>query len=129
MDETTRQKIFEPFFTTKAPGRGTGLGLATVYGIIHQLKGWIDVESGPGLGTTFRIYLPCGEESCAVGEHDLARKSVQPGSETIPLVEDQEDVRGSVREALKSNGYQVIDAANGIEADGPGAPDIPVSFT
>jgi PAS domain S-box-containing protein len=118
MDETTRQKIFEPFFTTKQPGSGTGLGLATVYGIVHQLHGWIDVESGPGLGATFRIYLPCAEESCEVGENAFARKSVQPGSETILLVEDQEDVRGFARAALRSNGYQVIDAANGIEAIG-----------
>ena len=118
MDEMTRQKIFEPFFTTKEPGRGTGLGLATVYGIVHQLNGWIDVESGSGRGATFRIYLPCTEERCEVGENALARNSVQPGSETILLVEDQEDVRGFVRAALESNGYQVIDAANGIEAIG-----------
>jgi PAS domain S-box-containing protein len=118
IDEATRQKIFEPFFTTKEPGKGTGLGLATVYGIIHQLKGWIDVESEPGLGATFRIYLPCGEESPETGENALARKSVQPGSETILLVEDQQDVRGFARTALESNGYRVIEAASGIEAIG-----------
>ena len=118
MDDMTRQKIFEPFFTTKEPGRGTGFGLATVYGIVHQLNGWIDVESRPGLGATFRIYLPRGEERSEVGENVLTPKSVQPGSETILLVEDQEDVRGFVRAALKSNGYQVFDAADGIEAMG-----------
>ncbi len=121
MDETTRQRIFEPFFTTKEPGRGTGLGLATVYGVVHQLNGWIDVESGPELGATFRIYLPRGEKKGEAGDNAPARAPVQPGSETILLVEDQEDVRGFARAALKSNGYQVIDAANGIEAMGVSA--------
>ena len=118
MDEATRQNIFEPFFTTKERGRGTGLGLATVYGIVRQLNGWIDVESELGLGSTFKIYLPCMEENYPVEENAPSHTSVQPGSETILLVEDEKDVLGFAKTALTSNGYQVIDAANGIEAIG-----------
>ena len=118
MDETTRQNIFEPFFTTKERGKGTGLGLATVYGIVRQLNGWIDVESELDQGTTFKIYLPCMEENYPVEENAPSHTSVQPGSETILLVEDHKDVRRFAKAALTSNGYKVIDAANGIEAIG-----------
>jgi two-component system cell cycle sensor histidine kinase/response regulator CckA len=117
MDELTRLHIFEPFFTTKENGKGTGLGLATVYGIVHQLNGWIEVESEPGLGATFKIFLPAMKEDGEI-EATPGRAAVQPGSETILLVEDQEAVRGFTRTALMSNGYQVIDAANGEEAIG-----------
>jgi two-component system cell cycle sensor histidine kinase/response regulator CckA len=113
MDETVRQHIFEPFFTTKEVGKGTGLGLSTVYGIIIQSGGWIDVRSEVGVGTSFEIFLPridAGPEP--------RRTSVQPegGSETILVVEDQEAVRSFTKAALTLYGYQVLEASDGDEA-------------
>ncbi len=116
MDEATQARLFEPFFTTKGPGRGTGLGLATVHGIVQQAGGHIAVESAPGRGTTFRIYLPRVE---AVGP---TRKSQQGahlrpgGRETILLVEDESAVRALVRAVLQDGGYQVLEARDGREA-------------
>jgi CheY-like chemotaxis protein len=116
MDEETKSHIFEPFFTTKGPGKGTGLGLATVYGIVRQTGGGISVESEPGQGSTFRIYLP--RESAPV---DLSRISQTPvektdNFETVLVVEDEEIVRELVCEVLEDQGYDVLCARDGMEA-------------
>ena len=114
MDEPTRQRIFEPFFTTKEVGKGTGLGLATVYGIIRQSGGWIDVSSEVGTGTSFKVFLPRIDKRLAPG---LGGSGVSTGrgSETILVVEDQEAVRCFAVAALKQYGYPVIEASNGNE--------------
>ncbi len=110
------EKIFDPFFTTKPVGQGTGLGLATVYGIIRQTGGVIGVESEVGRGTTFRIYLPRyqGEVIPAAVERPPPRDIT--GQDTILLVEDEEAVRSFAARALKLRGYQVLEAAGGEEA-------------
>jgi two-component system cell cycle sensor histidine kinase/response regulator CckA len=115
MDQTVLSHMFEPFFTTKAPGKGTGLGLATVYGIVKQSEGSISVSSETGRGTTFSIYLPRAEGPVA-DDDSLNRMSSRPGSETILLVEDDEMVRTLTREILKSNGYTVLEARDVHEA-------------
>ena len=116
MDEDTRRHLFEPFFTTKGPGKGTGLGLATVYGIVKQSGGHIRVESAPGMGTTIRIYLrrvdASGSEPTAVP----AREATRQARGTVLLVEDQDSVRGYVALVLRESGYQVIEADGGAEA-------------
>ena len=112
MDPETRSRLFEPFFTTKAPGKGSGLGLATVYGAIKQSGGQVTVYSQPGCGTIFEIYLPRVTE--AVPEE--AKKSSAKGSESILLVDDEEGVRTLVCAILRSNGYDVLEAANGPAA-------------
>ena len=116
MDAETLPHIFEPFFTTKAPGTGTGLGLATVFGIVRQNNGHIDVSSTRGVGSVFTIYLPRTDEPLsASGTHRVAR--VQPkGDETILLVEDDDDVRELAREGLVMRGYKVLDVRDGSEA-------------
>jgi CheY-like chemotaxis protein len=116
MDEATKTHIFEPFFTTKGPGKGTGLGLAMVYGIVRQTGGGISVESELGQGSTFRIYLP--RESAPV---DFSRTSLTPveksdNFETILVVEDEDIVRELVCEVLEEQGYLVLCARDGIEA-------------
>jgi signal transduction histidine kinase/CheY-like chemotaxis protein len=108
--------IFESFFTTKEVGKGTGLGLATVFGIVQQHQGWINVYSEVGCGTIFRIYLPrlaarSGQES---GQSELA--AVRGGQETILLVEDEAALRASMRKALSQLGYRVLESASGVEA-------------
>ncbi|MGH9499875.1 MAG: PAS domain S-box protein [Terriglobales bacterium] len=116
MDKETQTKIFEPFFTTKEKGKGTGLGLSTVYGIIKQSGGYVLVQSEPGHGTTFRIYLPRVEESAEpVGTLRISQPQ-RGGSETVLLVEDEESVRQLVRETLEIKGYKVLEAANGEAA-------------
>ena len=115
MDEGTRARIFEPFFTTKAPSHGTGLGLATVYGILKQSGGHITVDSEPGLGSTFRAYLPRSRAS-APPEAPLEQRALRRGNGTILLVEDEEAVRRVACKALVSRGYRVIDAPNPLEA-------------
>jgi len=139
MDTETQARMFEPFFTTKAPGKGTGLGLATVYGVVKQSDGWIWVDSKPGRGTTFQIYLPRAEESLveecrlegipvpqsaaaarARGQLPSATPpspaSAPKGTETVLVVEDQDGIRDIVRESLRRNGYNVLIAVDGNEA-------------
>ncbi|HVE59682.1 MAG TPA: response regulator [Pyrinomonadaceae bacterium] len=116
MDEETQQNIFEPFFTTKEIGKGTGLGLATVYGIVKQSGGYIWVESEVGKGTKFNIYLPRIEEKVELSEDQSAADYTRKGNETILLVEDEEILRNLCRQILESCGYKVIEAGNGSEA-------------
>jgi signal transduction histidine kinase/CheY-like chemotaxis protein len=116
MDEATRARIFEPFFTTKEPGKGTGLGLSTVYGIVRQSGGCITVESEPGKGTKFRIYLPALEFIDAPLQGEPAASQMRPGSETILLVEDDEPVRVLADRLLRDAGYLVLTASHAGEA-------------
>jgi len=116
MDEETQARLFEPFFTTKESGKGTGLGLSTVYGIVKQSSGYINVSSRPGQGTTFRIYLPRVDAEHAAATVTVAQKPSLRGTETILLVEDQEEVRKLTRQFLQKNGYRVLEAANGLDA-------------
>jgi CheY-like chemotaxis protein len=114
IDPATLPSIFEPFFTTKEPGRGLGLGLATVYGIVKQCEGHIDVESAPGRGTSVRVYLPMARaESGATGP---GLPSATRTSRIILLVEDEEPVRLFAKAALEEQGYRVLEAAHGWEA-------------
>jgi CheY-like chemotaxis protein len=116
MDEATQAHIFEPFFTTKEKGKGTGLGLATAYGIVKQSGGYIDVYSELGTGTTFKIYLPRVHDaldSQKPAESDLMKSR---GSETILLVEDETSLRTLTRNLLELSGYTVLEANNGSEA-------------
>jgi len=115
MDASTLSKIFEPFFSTKESGKGTGLGLATVYGIIQQSGGEIRVESELGTGSTFTIYLPQVPEDLPAPEAVVVHESLR-GDETILLVEDSKTVRGLVLRYLENHGYTVIDAESGVEA-------------
>jgi PAS domain S-box-containing protein len=109
-------RIFEPFFTTKQPGTGAGLGLATVYGIVKQHQGWIDVSSQLGQGTTFKIFLPANPPDTARAAISQAKPVRAAGQEKILLVEDDDDVRMVTRDVLEESGYQIWDAANGSEA-------------
>jgi PAS domain S-box-containing protein len=116
MDEATLTHIFEPFFTTKKAGQGTGLGLATCYGIVKQASGFIRATSTPGIGSTFRIYLPRAEASAENAAPALAGKPSNTGNETILLVEDEYQVRRLIERALRQQGYNLITATNGAEA-------------
>jgi CheY-like chemotaxis protein len=134
MDSETQAHMFEPFFTTKAPGKGTGLGLATVYGVVKHSDGWIWVDSAPGRGTTFHIHLPRVEEAGGEGyglvpskvaasnapKHSVATvpapATVPKGTETVLVVEDQDGIRDIVRESLRRNGYKVLIAVDGNQA-------------
>ena len=109
-------RIFEPFFTTKPLGKGTGLGLATVYGIVDQHHGWIDVSSEAGEGTTFRIYLPRVRRPAEASSDRTLLRSVKGGSETILLVEDDSSLRKLVNEVLSGSGYRVVEAESGVAA-------------
>jgi two-component system cell cycle sensor histidine kinase/response regulator CckA len=109
--------VFEPFYTTKAPGKGTGLGLSTVYGIVKQNHGFVWAYSEPGMGTTFKIYLPCVQEQVSNLEtSDRAAEAVVRGTETVLLVEDEEALRRAAAEFLGLRGYRVLQAKDGVEA-------------
>jgi len=110
------RRIFEPFFTTKEVGKGTGLGLATVYGIVKQHQGWIDVESEPGKGASFRVYLPAGEAPTAPPEAAPVEQEIRGGTETILVVEDEEAVRELVCSVLQGYGYRLLPAESGSKA-------------
>jgi PAS domain S-box-containing protein len=117
MDEETRRRMFEPFFTTKAPGKGTGLGLATVYGLAQQHGAGIEVESQPGKGTRFRMYFPVVVEMSAdAPAHQPCPPETRGGSETILVVEDDDQLRRSAKRILEDAGYRVLTAADGLEA-------------
>src|SRR4029077_1409207 len=119
MDSETRERIFEPFFTTKERGKGTGMGLATTYGIVKQHGGFIHVYSEPGQGSLFRVYLPAHEALAAQG---ATQKAPVPsyvdmrGTETILIAEDHESIREMARQILLNLGYRVLSACDGEEA-------------
>jgi CheY-like chemotaxis protein len=116
MDAATQTRVFEPFFTTKEHGRGTGLGLATVYGIVKQSGGHISLKSAPGRGTTFHVFLPCvdcPEDQTAAPDLKSVRSK---GGETILIVEDEPMVRNLAGRVLRSHGYRVVEACDGEEA-------------
>jgi two-component system, cell cycle sensor histidine kinase and response regulator CckA len=118
MDQATQARVFEPFFTTKPVGEGTGLGLSSTYGIVKQSGGWIKVESKPGQGTTFTIYLPLIENAltsrASSAQHTMSAQ--RSSAVTVLLVEDEAGLREPVRDYLTKEGYRVLDAANGADA-------------
>jgi CheY-like chemotaxis protein len=115
MEREVQQHLFEPFYTTKEQGRGTGLGLATVYGIVQQHRGFLHVYSEPGKGSSFKVYLPVSERLAATVGSKL-ETPVLGGSETILVAEDEEVVRAVIVRVLTTAGYEVLVAANGVEA-------------
>ena len=116
MDAGTLKQIFEPFFTTKEAGKGTGLGLATVHGIVAQHRGWVEVDSKVGVGTTFRVYLPATDQAHVEAGPVPPTELLRGGGETILLVEDEVHLREVVGESLRALGYQVHEAKSGQEA-------------
>jgi PAS domain S-box-containing protein len=116
MDQETRARIFEPFFTTKVQGKGTGLGLATVYGIVSQNNGFINVYSEPGEGTTFKVYLPRAEGAGAAGGIEVGVVPLRRGTETVLVVEDEAVILELARESLEQLGYTVLTASSPEEA-------------
>lgn len=116
MDDDTKRRVFDPFFTTKETGKGTGLGLSVVYGIVQSHRGFIEVDSAVGKGTTFRIYLPARLEKSMNPSREQDGQDIQGGNETILLVEDEEPLRTLMRDRLSAKGYRVLEAQNGREA-------------
>ena len=116
MDEETSKHIFEPFFTTKGPSQGSGLGLATVYGIVQQSQGWIGLSTKPGKGTAFEIYLPRITADLEIHTDTEESRGDLEGSETVLVVEDQDEVRGLATKVLQDYGYRVLEAADGAKA-------------
>lgn len=119
MDAETRERIFEPLFTTKEKGKGTGMGLATVYGIVKQRGGFIHVYSEPGQGSLFRVYLPALEGAVPEGSPakvPAASVGESRGTETVLIAEDHESIREMARQTLVNLGYRVLSAADGEEA-------------
>jgi CheY-like chemotaxis protein len=115
MDKTTIEQIFNPFFTTKEPGQGTGLGLATVYGIVKQHSGYITVDSSPGSGTTFHIYFPVIRSIGGVKEKSPP-ETFPGGRETILVADDNEDVRAFIKDVFDLSDYRTIEATDGEDA-------------
>jgi signal transduction histidine kinase/DNA-binding response OmpR family regulator len=116
MNEKTLVRIFEPFFTTKEPGKGTGLGLATVFSIVKQHQGCVTVSSAPGVGSTFCVYWPVSTAQNSAESSPQAPAHASGGTESILLVEDEQSVRDLTARALRNRGYRVLEAANGPEA-------------
>ena len=116
MDEATKKRVFDPFFTTKETGKGTGLGLSVVYGIVQSHKGFIDVESAAGVGSTFRLYLPARIGTSLQRQSDATDGEIRGGTETILLVEDEEPLRALMRTRLEAKGYTVLEAKDGPQA-------------
>jgi CheY-like chemotaxis protein len=117
MDITTLARIFEPFFTTKEIGKGTGLGLATVYGIVKQHDGWIEVASEPGQGSTFQVFFPASGQAVKSAKDDTDPAAfVRGGNETILVVEDEPVLRDMTRLILEERGYRILEASSGKEA-------------
>ncbi|HIF92406.1 MAG TPA: PAS domain-containing hybrid sensor histidine kinase/response regulator [Myxococcales bacterium] len=116
MTQEVKSRIFEPFYTTANPGEGTGLGLATVYGIVLESGGFMHVESEVGIGTTFSIYFPGLDPPAAINESQTETWNFTGGAETVLVVEDEDSVRALVSRILKSEGYHVLEASNGPEA-------------
>jgi PAS domain S-box-containing protein len=116
MDEATKARLFEPFFTTKSPGKGTGLGLAVVFGVMKQSGGYVEVDTAPGRGTTFCLYFPHVYGASAPERISTHASVAPPGHETIMLAEDDRGVRTLARQILERRGYKVIEAADGDEA-------------
>ena len=128
MDGLTRARIFEPFFTTKEQGKGTGLGLATVYGIVKQLGGYIWVDSDPGQGARFTLHLPATSATADVSDPEPSLAASAQQAETILLVEDEDAVRHFASRVLKHYGYQVLEAATPDEALAMAAKDPPIDL-
>jgi two-component system cell cycle sensor histidine kinase/response regulator CckA len=116
MDSQTLGHIFEPFFTTKEFGKGSGLGLATAYGIVKQHHGWIEAQSRPGQGSTFKVFLPPATGPAGPQAPATAEPPVPRGTETILVVEDEAPVRWVIKDVLGKYGYQILEAGNGVEA-------------
>ena len=131
MDAETQRRVFEPFFTTKPAGHGTGLGMAMVYGLVKQHRGFVKVESEPGRGTTVHVYFPLsGEAGLELAQRN--QPDARGGHETVLLVEDNESVRGVATRALRKHGYTVLMAEDGHAAlklldSLPAAPDLIIS--
>ena len=115
MDTTVLSRIFEPFFTTKPVGKGTGLGLSTVFGVVRQHQGWLEVESEPGRGTTFRVFFPASEKP-AEPVQPAPSAAPRRGRETVLVAEDEGPLRQMVAELLRLQGYTVLEAASGLDA-------------
>jgi len=116
MDEATRLRLFEPFFTTKGANQGTGLGLATVYGIVKQHQGWIEVKSQPSQGSAFEVFIPVTSETDGTATSLLEVRGETHGCETILVVEDEDQVRTIMRDILRRHGYHVLEAVSGLDA-------------
>ena len=116
MDTQTMERIFEPFFTTKGVGKGTGLGLATVYGIVKQHHGWVEVASHLGVGTTFKVFIPAVQQETENTEFKTNPDMIRGGNETILVVEDEPALRELVTKVLRTYGYQVLEATHGKDA-------------
>jgi CheY-like chemotaxis protein len=116
MDADTQAQMFDPFFTTKGQGQGTGLGLSTVYGIVKEHDGHVDVESAVGIGTTMRVYLPRVEGAVEATSRVSGETERSPGAETILLVEDDDQLRHLIAQILQAGGYTLLEAENGSQA-------------